>query len=60
MTLEYKDKRKKVDDMKDDLQKRIADYSKLAESGEHTLMQFTRASLNQEKTKNIGKEASQF
>ena len=33
LTLEYKDKRKKVDDMKDDLQQKIAEYSKLAESG---------------------------
>ncbi|XP_070553621.1 kinesin-like protein klp-20 [Ptychodera flava] len=30
---EYKDKRKLVDDMKENLQARIADYSKLAESG---------------------------
>ncbi|CAH1778263.1 unnamed protein product, partial [Owenia fusiformis] len=33
LTIEYKEKRKSVDEMKDDLQKRIADYSKLAESG---------------------------
>ncbi len=34
LTVEYKDKRKKVDDMKEDLQKKITDYSKLAESGQ--------------------------
>ena len=34
LTLQYKEKRKQVDDMKDDLQKRISDYSKLAENGE--------------------------
>ena len=34
LTLDYKEKRKSVDDMKEDLQKKIADYSKLAESGE--------------------------
>ena len=33
LTLEYKDKRKRVDDMKEDLQNKIAEYSKLAESG---------------------------
>ena len=33
LTLDYKEKRKNVDDMKEDLQKKIADYSKLAESG---------------------------
>ena len=33
LTLDYKEKRKSVDDMKEDLQKKIADYSKLAESG---------------------------
>ena len=31
--MEFKDKRKKVDEMKESLQKQIADYSKLAESG---------------------------
>ncbi|KAK2169048.1 hypothetical protein LSH36_12g02042 [Paralvinella palmiformis] len=33
LTQEYKDKRKEVDDMKEELQNKIADYSKLAESG---------------------------
>ena len=32
LTLEYRNKRKMVDDMKDNLQKKIQDYSKLAES----------------------------
>ena len=32
LTLEYRDKRKMVDDMKDSLQKKINEYSKLAES----------------------------
>jgi hypothetical protein len=30
---DYKDRRRKVDEMKEDLQKRITEYSKLAESG---------------------------
>lgn len=33
LTAEYKDKRKKVDEMKEDLQKQLAEYSKLTESG---------------------------
>ena len=33
LTLEYKEKRKNVDDMKDELQRKIAEYSKMAESG---------------------------
>ena len=32
LTLEQRNKRKMVDDMKDNLQKKIQDYSKLAES----------------------------
>ena len=31
--MEYKDKRKAVDDLKDSLQKLITEYSKLTESG---------------------------
>jgi cell division protein FtsB len=34
LTLEYRDKRKKVDDLKDDLQKKISEYSRIAQSGE--------------------------
>ena len=34
LTLEYRDKRKMVDDMKDSLQKKINEYSKIAESSE--------------------------
>ncbi|XP_074651928.1 kinesin-like protein KIF13A [Tubulanus polymorphus] len=33
LTLAYKEKRKELDEMKDDLQKKITDYSKLTESG---------------------------
>ena len=33
LTLEYRDKRKKVDELKEDLQRKIAEYSKLAQSG---------------------------
>jgi len=33
LTLKYKEKRKKIDDMKEDLAKKIGEYSKIAESG---------------------------
>ena len=35
LTLEYKDKRVKVDQLKEELQKKIVEYSKLAESGKY-------------------------
>ena len=33
LTLQYKEKRRVVDEMKEDLQKRIAEYAKLTEKG---------------------------
>ena len=33
LTLEYRDKRKKTDELKEDLQRKISEYSKLAQSG---------------------------
>ena len=33
LTLEYREKRKKVDELKEDLQKKITEYSKIAQSG---------------------------
>lgn len=33
MTAEFKEKRKLVDELKDELQSKIAEYSKMAESG---------------------------
>lgn len=36
MTAEFKEKRKLVDELKDELQSKIADYSKMAESGKKT------------------------
>jgi hypothetical protein len=35
LTLTYKEKRRVLDDLKDELQKRISDYSELASSGEY-------------------------
>lgn len=36
LTAEFKEKRKLVDELKDELQLKIADYSKMAESGKKT------------------------